>query len=223
MGMPGIHIDDIEVPFEVRTLDGFRAWMARSEGRPGRASFFEGEVFLEMNQDYRSHEPVSTQVNARLTLLAGELGIGRYFTPPSWITWAPAHLSTEPDGFFARWESLRSGRLALHPDHANELVGVPDFVLEIISASSARKDRILLRRGYREAGVGEYWVIDARLEDRHPELGVFVLGAGEYAQVEPDAEGWTASPTFQRAFRLRRGIDPAGLPEFRLEARAPGR
>lgn len=219
MGMPAIHIDDIEVPFEVRTLEGFRAWMARSEGRPGRASFIEGEVFLEMNQSYRSHEPVSTQVNARLTLLAGELGLGRYFTPPSWITWTPTDLSTEPDGFFARWETLRAGRLALHPDHQNEMVGVPDFVLEIISPSSWRKDQVLLHRQYCEAGVGEYWVIDARDEDRPPDFTLFVLDDGRYVAVEPDADGFRRSPTWSQAFRLRRGTDPVGLPEYRLELR----
>ncbi|MBX3466649.1 MAG: Uma2 family endonuclease [Planctomycetes bacterium] len=220
MSMPGLHVGDVEVPFDVQTLDGFRAWMARVEDRAGRASFIQGDVYLDMNaQSYDSHEPVAGEVNAVLRLLARELGTGRHFVPPSWITWPAAGLSTEPDGFFARYETLRSGRLAVHPQRRHEMVVVPDFVLEIVSASSALKDRVRLLGAYAEAGVGEYWLVDARDEARPPELRVLVLRGDAYEDVAPDAEGWVASPTWARAFRLRRLVDPVGLPEFRLDVR----
>ncbi|MBN1242884.1 MAG: Uma2 family endonuclease [Spirochaetales bacterium] len=38
--------------------------------------------------------------------------------------------------------------------------GAPDFVVEVMPESSARKDLLEKRRLYEEAGVGEYWVVD---------------------------------------------------------------
>jgi Uma2 family endonuclease len=38
--------------------------------------------------------------------------------------------------------------------------GAPDFIVEIISPSTARMDRIIKFEHYRRAGVREYWIID---------------------------------------------------------------
>lgn len=221
MRVPAFIIGDVEIPFDVRTLEGFRQWMASREGEVPyyRASFIQGDVFVDVSQDYRSHEPVAAEINMVLRQLARELDIGRHFVPPSWITWQAADLSTEPDGFFARFESFEAKRLAVHPDHGNELVGVPDFVLEVVSPSSVKKDRVLMRRAYAQAGVREYWLVDARREDQPPELRIAVLRDADYVDVPADDEGWRASPTFQRSFRLVRVVDRSGLPDYRLGVR----
>ena len=36
------------------------------------------------------------------------------------------------------------------------------MVLEVVSDGSVRKDTVVLRRAYWEAGVREYWLVDAR-------------------------------------------------------------
>lgn len=225
MHMPSFHYQGldggpVEVPFEARTLEGFREWMAGREDQPGQVCFVRGHVFLEMSQDQRTHGPVSIEVSTVLHSLARELETGRYFSAPTWITCAPAELSAEPDGSFATFETLRSGRLTINPARASEMVGAPDFVLEVVSKSSVKKDRTLLRQAYAAAGVGEYWLIDARREDRPPRFELLVLREGAYEEVPPDADGWRASPTWRRSFRLRRVVDPAGLPDFRLDVRA---
>lgn len=38
--------------------------------------------------------------------------------------------------------------------------GAPDFVVEILSPSTAKKDSLLKLRKYKEAGVREYWMVD---------------------------------------------------------------
>jgi len=38
--------------------------------------------------------------------------------------------------------------------------GAPDFILEILSPSTARYDRIIKLEAYRRAGVREYWIVD---------------------------------------------------------------
>ncbi|PAV28040.1 endonuclease [Virgibacillus profundi] len=42
----------------------------------------------------------------------------------------------------------------------NKILGAPDFVVEIISPSSAKIDRLDKRLAYQRAGVKEYWIID---------------------------------------------------------------
>src|SRR5699024_2244184 len=42
----------------------------------------------------------------------------------------------------------------------NKIIGAPDLVIEIISPSSAKIDRMDKRLAYQQAGVNEYWIID---------------------------------------------------------------
>lgn len=42
----------------------------------------------------------------------------------------------------------------------SKILGAPDLVVEIISSSSAKIDRIDKRLAYQRAGVREYWIID---------------------------------------------------------------
>lgn len=44
------------------------------------------------------------------------------------------------------------------------IMGAPDFVLEVLSDSTRKKDMIIKLRKYREAGVREYWMIDKKNE-----------------------------------------------------------
>jgi len=45
-----------------------------------------------------------------------------------------------------------------------ELEGTPDMVLEVVSASSVVKDTETLLQLYWQAGIPEYWLVDARGE-----------------------------------------------------------
>ncbi|MBR0085770.1 MAG: Uma2 family endonuclease [Lachnospiraceae bacterium] len=44
------------------------------------------------------------------------------------------------------------------------IYGAPDFVVEIISPSSDKKDTVIKRRKYMESGIREYWAIDLKRE-----------------------------------------------------------
>lgn len=44
------------------------------------------------------------------------------------------------------------------------IMGAPDFVVEVLSPSTKRKDAMLKLNKYREAGVREYWMVDADKE-----------------------------------------------------------
>jgi Uma2 family endonuclease len=63
--------------------------------------------------------------------------------------------------------------------------GAPDFIIEILSPSTARYDRIVKFNKYREAGVKEYWIIDPE------EKAVFahILKNGQYTAAVYDDTG----------------------------------
>lgn len=47
-----------------------------------------------------------------------------------------------------------------HASRIGEYWGVTDLAVEIISPTSAFKDREVKRREYQRAGVAEYWIVD---------------------------------------------------------------
>ena len=44
--------------------------------------------------------------------------------------------------------------------HTKGYVGVPDLIVEVLSASTAFKDKTVKLHLYRKSGVREYWIID---------------------------------------------------------------
>ncbi|MBI3960951.1 MAG: Uma2 family endonuclease [Chloroflexi bacterium] len=59
----------------------------------------------------------------------------------------------EPDIFFIQEERL-------HIVGEKGVLGAPDFIIEILSASTAQNDRGGKLRAYERTGVDEYWLID---------------------------------------------------------------
>jgi len=62
--------------------------------------------------------------------------------------------------------------------------GAPDMIIEILSPSSIRNDRIIKYRKYQQAGVREYWIVDPE----HNILQVGVLHEGRYISSMFDAD-----------------------------------
>ena len=58
--------------------------------------------------------------------------------------------------------------------------GAPDFVVEILSPSSLRHDRVTKFNLYQEAGVREYWIVDPESQT----VQVFLLKDGHFRAVE---------------------------------------
>ena len=55
-------------------------------------------------------------------------------------------------------------------------VGAPDMVIEILSPSTSKKDRIIKLNRYLQAGVREFWIVDP--DDKG--VTVYILKNGEY-------------------------------------------
>ena len=90
------------------------------------------------------------------------------------------------------------------------------MVLEVVSDSSVDKDTVLLRDLYWQAGIAEYWLVDARGERlsfdilRHTSKG--------YTAVRRQS-GWLKSSVFNKSFRLTRRFDKQDNPEYTLALR----
>ncbi len=208
---------EVTIPPTAYTLDGFRQW-ARSDAYPerGKITYTCGDVIVDMSPERsETHNQVKSEINGVLGPMIKRLDLGRYMPDGMWITNDEADLSNEPDAVFASWETLESGRAVLSSDEL-ELIGTPDWVLEIVSKSSVRKDTKILVDRYHRGGIREYWIIDARGDD----LQFTVLQHEEQGYVAaPAADGWTASRVFAREFRLDRQRDRVGGWQYTLHVR----
>jgi Uma2 family endonuclease len=213
---------DVQIPPGIGDVNAFRRW-ATSDDFPERGRFaFLGHrlwVDLTMEQIF-THNLVKTRISSALDSLVVANGFGYYHCDGVLLTHPEVGLSTEPDGVFVSYESLRRGRVQLTQGKAGgyvELVGSPDMILEVVSDRSVHKDTVELRRLYFEAGVPEYWLVDAR--GATPQFDLLRRGRRLY-RASRRQEGWVRSAVFDRAFRLTQQTDPLGHPQYQLQVRS---
>jgi Uma2 family endonuclease len=213
----------LRIPAEAATLVGFRRW-ATSDSFPdrGEISFINGEVIVDMSpENLDLHNFLKGVISSVLWKLVRDRDLGRFLFDRCLLTHEQAQLSTEPDAMFLSFASHEAGRATYVESSSTqgsyvELVGSPDWVLEIVSPSSQKKDKEFLRRAYHRAGVKEYWIADALGAD--VKLVVLVHAKDDYVAARPDGE-WYASPTFGCAFRLSRQKARDGLWDYTLDVK----
>lgn len=216
--------NSFSLPLEAHTHAGFRDW-ATSDAYPerGRVSFLANEIFIDMSPErLNSHISLKGDILFALMRYGTETKRGIAFGPGLLVTNEVAAISTEPDASFILSASFRSGRVTLNPDESGkdyiELVGSPDLLVEAVSPSSARKDTSKLRTLYHDAGVREYWLIDARKPAIDFKLLVW---NDEGYDSMPTADGWQHSPVLERDVRIVKEELPYQLLRFRVEMRLP--
>ena len=210
---------ELVVPSSAYTLTGFREW-ALSEDFPerGRLTIVGGELIIDMRLEYfETHNLIKTEITAVIYGWVKKCRSGRVFSDRFLFSNVDGGVSTEPDAMFARFSCLQANRCQVvrgsRPGGGEELIGTPDWVLEIISASSRRKDTKLLRTAYFKTELPEYWLVDARGEEI--DFQILVPDPDEYVAVEP-RNGWLASPTFGCAFQLSREKAQDGYWQYTL-------
>lgn len=67
----------------------------------------------------------------------------------------------------------------------NRIAGAPDLIIEILSKSTAKIDKMIKFNRYQRAGVKEYWIVDPIYET----IDVFLLEDKYYKHVETFANG----------------------------------
>src|SRR6185437_10252635 len=184
-----------------------------------RIDFYRGEVWIDMGREQVfTHGHVKTRISTTLDSFTQSRDLGYYFCNGILVTNVAADLSGNPDGTFVSHDSIESGRVACiegkRDEGVVELLGTVDMVLEVVSTSSVGKDTDTLRQAYWEAGVAEYWLVDAR-GDRL-DFRILKHASKGYTETRKQA-GWLRSTVFGRSFRLTRKKDKSGHPNFMLE------
>jgi Uma2 family endonuclease len=167
---------------------------------------------------FESHNFIKVEVGFVVYGLIRPQRLGLFFGDRALFTNKAAGISTEPDAIYVSNESIESGRCKLLESARaginKELIGSPDWILEVVSPTSINKDKEALRDAYFRAGVAEYWLIDALGDE--VEFQILVPGGDGFAAVEPQ-DGWLASPTFHRSFLLTRVKDRKGAWQYTLQ------
>jgi Uma2 family endonuclease len=215
---------EVRVPMNITSLRRFRKW-AHSPEFPdhGKICFIAGEIDIDMSpENIYSHSRPKRDLSTDLNVFVRKRDVGELFFDGMLLVNEGADLGTEPDLMFCSWESLKSGRVEYRPASKAgkdlvEVAGTPDLVVEIISRSSVRKDTVRLRSAYFDAGIPEYWLIDAR--GKLVDFQLLKRTGKEYVAVAPDAEGFLRSPTFGCRFRIARKRNPIGGYSYRLRHR----
>jgi Uma2 family endonuclease len=216
-----LEADNVFVPAAVTDLATFRRWADSPEfPEHGRICYLAGEVWIDMSKEQLfTHNRLKTRYYLVLGGLVDVEKLGYFFSDGVSIVHSGADLSTIPDALFLSTESLASGRARLVEGARQgfvEVEGSADMALEVVSDSSVYKDTVRLRELYWQAGVREYWLVDARKKPltfeilRHTAKG--------YVAARKQG-GWLKSAVFGKSFRLTQATDELGHPAFTLEVR----
>lgn len=213
---------EVDMPAWVKDYDTFRRWMHSAKfPDEGKICFINGQVWADPQmEEFSSHNVVRAEIGAVLHILVKEMKFGRYVPEGMRYGHRETELSTEPDGMIFSHESLGEGRVRFtggEKGMQTELLGSPEIVIEITSESSEVKDTEWAMSAYHNAGIQEYWVIDARDED-DLQFTIYRRGKKEFAAVRK-AAGWVKSAVLGKSFRLTQAEGEDGNPEFTLEVR----
>jgi Uma2 family endonuclease len=134
-----------------------------------RHEVVDGELLMTPAPSWR-HQDAVMALHERLAPWLRTAAVGHAIVAPADVE-LDSHTLVEPDLFVV---PLVHGRRPATWDEAGVLL----LVVEVLSPSSARADRIVKLRRYRRAGVPEYWIVDVdgrvierwRLGDERPEI-----------------------------------------------------
>ena len=132
------------------------------------------------------HQSVSILLGSKLFQFASEHSLGRVYNAPFDVVLSDVDV-VQPDLLFV---SNERGHIITPAN----IQGAPDLVVEILSPSTAERDRTFKRTLYAKHGVNEYWMVDITAKD----ITVLLLDERGYEVVDTYGEGETlTSPTLQ--------------------------
>ncbi len=111
-----------------------------------------GELYVTPAPSYR-HQKISQRIEQALLSLLEEPGLGSVVDAPFGVEFPATGEGVQPDILF-----VSKARRGIISDA--EIRGAPDLVVEILSPTTARRDRGVKLKLYDRQGVAEYWVVD---------------------------------------------------------------
>jgi Uma2 family endonuclease len=137
------------------------------------------------------HQDVSGNLYVAMRLHVDNERLGHVYIAPVDVRLPGHEVPFQPDIVF-----ISSTREQIIGEQ--EIAGVPDLVVEVLSPSNWYYDRRDKFEVYRGAGVPEYWIVDYRAKT----VEVFVLEEGEYLLIDIWGEEDTARSHVLPGFRI---------------------
>lgn len=152
-----------------------------------RTELYDGEL-VEMTAPKLMHQVVLGHLYLSVGLFVRERDLGQLYMAPHDLYISETRFF-EPDLSFVRKERFTTEQMI--GGNGACLIAPPDLVVEIISTSTGRNDRVLKFNAYAAFGVTYYWIIDPEEQTLH----AFSLNQGRYvAEAALTAED-TFAPT----------------------------
>ena len=137
-----------------------------------------------------AHQRSSRDIGLPLVMFVDENELGEVFLAPTDVVLSNTDV-VQPDILFVSRE--RS-----HIINELNIRGAPDLVIEVLSPSTAQRDRTLKRTLYALHGVSEYWQADTDAKN----VMVLILEDGEYKVAGIYGEGQTLESPLLAGFAL---------------------
>jgi Uma2 family endonuclease len=160
-------------------LDRERALAEVSDDDSRRFELYRGEEVVSPSPTTR-HQMVSDNTYFVIRTFITPRKLGRLFTAPTDVKLSAYDVVVPDLCFVSRERSSIIGAKAIE--------GAPDLVVEIISPSSRRMDRVRKLALYATSGVRDYWLIDVEARG----LTIYRLNEGQFVPV-PEQDGMVES------------------------------
>ncbi len=134
-----------------------------------RYEIIAGELYMS-NAPNSDHQSAVTEISRQVANFVIAHKLGKVLVAPFEVHLSETSRPVQPDVLFvkaARWPNSK----------IQFFDGAPDVVVEVISPSSSRLDRVIKFTAYEKAGVAEYWIVNLHTKT----VEVYTLSVGEYA------------------------------------------
>ena len=157
-----------------------RDYMNLPESEEKRYELIEGELYV-VPSPTTIHQRVSKGLLRVLDDYVQTHGLGEVLTAPLDVVLSDEDV-LQPDLIY-----VSKSRASIVTDQ--NIQGPPDLVVEILSPSTADRDRTVKRARYLKFGVREYWIVDPQTRN----IEVLKAGDTEFETVRVYPDGTTAT------------------------------
>ncbi len=154
-----------------------------------RYELHDGELIV-VPAPNMAHQGISTTLLRLIDTLVYLRKLGKVFHAPRDVVFSDTEV-VQPDLIFVSNE--RSHILT-----ENNIRGAPELIIEILSPSTAGRDRTFKRTLYERHGVKEYWMVDPSARN----ITILLLGESGYELAGIYGEGQTLTSTTLSGFSL---------------------
>lgn len=160
----------------------YRDYINLSESEDKRYELIDGELFV-VPSPTPMHQDIAGNLFSALKEFVLTGGLGKVFTAPLDVVLSD-EVVLQPDVIY-----ISRDRLSIVTDR--NIRGAPDLVVEVLSPSTAERDRTIKRARYLRFGVRELWIVDPEARS----IEVLRAGDTEFETVRVYSEGSAARST----------------------------